>query len=266
MVILEKATPALSADRQVPALVRAKRILDELSAEGRPKGVSELARSLGLPKSSIHGLCKTLAELGVLARIGPNQFAVGPHVLSWANAFQSQSSLTAEFQRLSMETPLLKDEALNLTVLSGNTVLYVACKSGASPLGVSFRVGMSLPAVFTATGKAMMSTFSDEEVEARSEPTWPAPLTRSSVRSLKDFKRELAETRERGYSIDNGQLREGMFCFGAPVFDANSRTAVAGLAVGMLSVDVTEATIERYGGELAALAQELSRRLGAAPG
>src|SRR5690349_9429540 len=82
---------AVHAGRQVPALVRAKRILDHLSVDGRTEGVSELARSLELPKSTIHGLCKTLADLGVLARVGPAQFSIGPHVLAWANAFQSQS-------------------------------------------------------------------------------------------------------------------------------------------------------------------------------
>lgn len=257
--------PPASSSRQVPALVRAKRILDHLSVDGRTEGVSELARSLGLPKSSIHGLCKTLADLGVLARVGPNQFSIGPHVLAWANAFQSQSSLITEFQRLSMGTTL-KDEALNLTVLSGSSVLYVACRSGSSPLGLSFRTGMSLPAVFTATGKAMMSTFPTDQVEALCAPNWPKLLTRSSVRSLKAFRRELDEVRQRGYSIDNGQLREGMFCFGAPVFGADSRTAIAGLAVGLLSVDVTDETFERYGNAVARLASELSRRLGAAQG
>ena len=256
-----KASPPY---RQVPALVRAKRILDHLSVDGRLSGVSELARSLSLPKSSIHGICKTLADLGVLARAGPNQFAIGPHVLAWSNAFQSQSSLTAEFQRMSMGDGPLSDEALNLTVLSGNSVLYVACRNGSSPLGLSFRTGMSLPAVFTATGKAMLSTYPSREVDSLFEGNWPKPMTRSSVRSLTALKRELAEVRQRGYSIDNGQLREGMFCFGAPVFAPDSKNAIAGLAVGLLSVDVNDDTFERYGNAVSEFAGELSRRLGAA--
>ena len=250
------------ADGQVPALVRAARILDTLAADSQPKGVSELARDLDLPKSSIHGLCRTLADLGLLARAGANQYSIGPHVLSWANAFQSQSSLTMQFQLVCGETQKLKGEALNLTVLSGASVLYVACRPGSSPLGVSFRVGMSLPALFTATGKAIMSTMQPDEVDRVIGPKWPAPMTRSSVRDRAALQVELEKTRERGYSIDDGQLREGMYCFGAPVFSAGSRTAIAGLAVGMLSAEVTPAVAERVGGDLAALAGELSSRLG----
>lgn len=247
----------------MPALVRAKQILDHLSADGRLEGISELARSLDLPKSSIHGLCKTLAEQNVLARVGPNQFAIGPHVLVWANAFQNHSSLTAEFQRLAMEDGPLSGEALNLTVMSGTSVIYVACQNGASPLGLSFRTGMSLPAVFTATGKAMLSTYPSREVEALFEDGWPDPITRNSVRSLTAFKREIKEIRNRGFSIDNGQLRDGMYCFGAPVFSASGQTAIAGLAVGLLSVDVNKETHDRYGEAVSMFASELSRRLGA---
>jgi DNA-binding IclR family transcriptional regulator len=255
---------ASSASRQVPALVRAKRMLDHLSVDGRAEGVSELARALGLPKSTIHGLCKTLADLGILARVGSAQFSIGPHVLAWANAFQSQNSLVAEFQRLTMgRRAILKDESLNLSVLSGNSVLYVACRNGSSPLGLSFRTGMSLPAVFTATGKAMLSTFPIEDVQELLGGSWPKPFSRSSVRSFKAFRHELDEVRRRGYSIDNGQLREGMFCFGAPVFAAGSDRAIAGIAVGLLTVEVTGDTAARYGADVQRLAAELSRRLGA---
>lgn len=251
-----------SASRQVPSIVRAARILDELSS-GKPRGVSELARELGLPKSSIHGLCQTLADLGILARAGANQFSVGPHVLKWANAFQNQSSLTVEFERLCAETALLEREALNLSVLTGDTVTYVACKAGTRPLGVSFSVGMSLPAAFTATGKAMMSTMTSGEIDAIvGTDGWPAPITPASIRSRAELEIELAETRQRGYSIEKGQLREGMLCIGTPVFAANSSSAIAGLAVGLLSAEVTTELLERLGKELVTLGSQLSSRLG----
>jgi hypothetical protein len=54
-----------------------------------------------------------------------------------------------------------------------------------------------------------------------------------------------------------------MFCFGAPVFGTGSNKAIAGLAVGLLSVEVTGETARRYGADVRRLAEELSRRLGA---
>jgi DNA-binding IclR family transcriptional regulator len=111
----------------------------------------------------------------------------------------------------------------------------------------------------------MLSTYPAQEVEAIFGTSWNKPLTRTSVRSLRAFKRELEEIRERGYSIDDGQLREGMHCFGAPVFGAGSKAAIAGLAVGLLSVEVSKDNANRYGDDIARFAEELSRRLGASP-
>lgn len=248
--------------KAVPALVRTKKILDALSTGGKPKGVSELARMLDLPKSTVHGLCHTLVDLGLMMRVGPSQFAVGPHVLSWANAFEGQSDLTQEFMRIAEATDLVSKEAINLSILTGQEVMYVACRRGTDPLGVSFRPGVRLPAPFTATGKAMMSTMQPAAVERILAGEWPALWTKRSVPDLKSFMRELEETRARGYSIDDGQLRDSMVCFGAPVFNATDEHAVAGIAIGLLSGDASEASTTRVSHAVRSLASKLSHRLG----
>lgn len=257
---------ASTLGKPVPALVRATRILDAMSSDVRPKGISELARSLALPKSTVHGLCRTLVELGLLLRVGPSQFAIGPHVLAWANAFQSQSDLTVEFTRIWDELKAFPRETVTLSVLSGTEVLYIACRNGANALGVSFRVGMRLPAAFTATGKAMLATMPDSHVRRIFSGAWPEPMSRRSVRSVKELVKELEGTRERGFSIDNGQTREGAYCFGAPVFDASGSIAVAGVAVALLAIDVNEERTAQAGKAIRTVAASLSRRLGAAPG
>src|SRR6185437_8357787 len=117
--------------------------------------------------------------------------------LSWANAFEGQSDLTQEFMRIAdtIDPELVSKEAINLSILTGAEVMYIACRRGTDPLGVSFRPGVRLPAPFTATGKAMMSTMQPEAVESIMGNAWPAPMTKTSVLSLDAFMRELEETR-----------------------------------------------------------------------
>lgn len=253
---------ASTAGKPVPALVRATRILDAMSSDSRPKGISELSRALALPKSTVHGLCRTLVELGLLLRVGPSQFAIGPHVLAWASAFQNQSDLTVEFTRIWDELKAFPDETVTLSVLSGTDVLYVACRNGTNPLGVSFKIGMRLPAPFTATGKAMLATMPDSQVRRVFASGWPEPMSRRSVKSVAELLDELDETRNRGFAIDNGQTREGACCFGAPVFDASGSIAVAGVAVAFLAVDVNADRIAAAGKAIRTVAASLSHRLG----
>ena len=64
-------TAAAEADSLAPAVSRAARILEVLAeSNGEPVGPSELARRLGLPKSSIANICGALADAGLVRRIG----------------------------------------------------------------------------------------------------------------------------------------------------------------------------------------------------
>ncbi len=259
-------TEGVTAIRPVPALVRATRILDALSRDGRPQGISALARSLELPKSTVHGICRTLAELGLLLRVGPTQFTMGPHVLGWANAFQSQSDLTVEFTRVWDELQAFPRDTVTLSVLSGTDVLYLGCRNGVNALGVSFKVGMRLPAPFTATGKAMLATMQESRVRTIFAESWPAPMSPTSVRNVDALLNELETTRQRGFAVDNGQTREGAYCFGAPVFDGSGNDiAIGGVAVALLATDVNEDSTLEAGKAIRMVAARLSRRLGANP-
>jgi DNA-binding IclR family transcriptional regulator len=76
--------------------------------------------------------------------------------------------------------------------------------------------------------------------------------------------RELEECRLRGFSIDNEQTLEGMYCFGTPVRDSTN-LAVAGIAVSVLATRVNKSMIEHAAQGIKTMAEELSRRLGANP-
>lgn len=246
----------------VPAVVRAKVILDFVARSQQAPHVSEISRQLDIPKSSVHGLCNTLVALDLLSRQGPGRFGLGGHLMAWANAFAAKSDMIGSFLRLWEETPELQEHTVTLSTLDGADVTYIACKEGKDPLGITFRVGMRLPAAFTATGKAMLSTHEPGAVEILYAKGMPEPLTRTSVRSIGDLSREIALTRKRGYSIDNGQVRDGMYCFGAPIVGFSSPRAIGGIAISVLEGEVNTGTERTLGGLARACAEKLSRTLG----
>jgi DNA-binding IclR family transcriptional regulator len=246
----------------VPALVRASRVLDTVMAAEQPLTLSALARQLNLPKSTVHGICRTLTDLGLLVQRNNNSYRIGPHVMRWASAFLAQTDLTTEFAALWDNNNILPSETITLSVLDGRDVTYIGCRNSQSPLGIMFRLGMRLPAPFTATGKAILSTMSDREVMALFANTFPAPLTPRSVKDIDSLLLELAECRRRGFSIDDEQTCEGMYCFGTAVRDATNR-AVAGIAVSLLANRISDATIVLAAKSISKIAQQLSIRLGA---
>lgn len=247
-----------------PAVLKASRVLDVLSQATAPLSLAELARLVDMPKSSLHTICNTLTHLRLVKRTETGHMALGPHLMSWANAFLARSDVTQEFFAAWEEVNELPQETITLSVLDGSHVVYIACRNGTRPLGVTFRIGMRLPAPYTATGKAMLSTLPEQEIRNTFGKSWPQPLTPAGTPDLKSFLAELEEVRTRGYSIDDGEVRDGMHCFGAPVFDSNGRAAVAGVAVSLLSLEVDQQTQERAGRAIRKLADRLSERMGAA--
>lgn len=246
----------------VPALRRAVRILDHVGSANAPLTAAEITRALALPKSSAHGLISALLDLGLLDRASEGTYRLGPHIMRWASGFLGQSDLVGEFRRVFADVPALENYTITLTRLEGPDVVYLACRNSAAPLGFTFRIGMRLPAPFTATGKAMLSTFSPEKVRALLAGPWPERLTSNSTPSLPALLEEMEATRARGYSIDDGQIREGMVCIGIPVRDYTGGT-VAGIAISLLEAEASRERMDELGAGLQRIASALSTRLGA---
>jgi len=246
----------------VPALRRAVRILDFVSSSEGAPNAADLARAMAIPKSTAHGLLSAMVELGLLARSQEGAFRLGSHLMHWADKFLSQQDIVGEFQKHFMGSADLVEHTVTLTVLEGSEVVYLSCRNSNKPLGFTFRIGMRLPAVFTATGKAQLGTFTDQELESLLHGQWPEPMTRSSVRSLQEFKQELRTVRERGYSIDDGQIREGMICLGAAIRDFSGRS-IGGVAVSLIESEAAPHVLDRVGSQLRRTAERLSGRFGA---
>jgi DNA-binding IclR family transcriptional regulator len=250
-----------SATGSVPALRRAVRILDFVGSTDSPPNAAEIARALGLPKSTAHGLISAMVDLDLLSRLPGGTFRMGPQLMRWTSDFLGQFDLVEEFQRYFTQRDDFRSYSVTLTTLEDRDVVYLACRNSDAPLGFTFRIGMRLPAVFTATGKVMLSSRTDAELMRLYGDEWPEPLTRRGTSSLVAFLAEAEQIRSRGYSVDDGQVREGMVCVGASVCDFSGKP-VAGIAISLLEQEARPDAIEQLGMRLRSVARDLSGRLG----
>lgn len=251
------------AKSKAPAVERTISILNALSGEKRGASLTELAAHLSLPKSSVHGICAELERHQIIQKGEKGQITIGAGVMRWASGFLNDLDVTQEFYKLWESEPSLKKETVILSVLNGAHITYIACRNGQQSLGISFRIGMQIPACFTATGKAMLSTMPDELIRSRFEQeAWPAPLTSAGPTSIDQLLDEVQLCRLKGYSRERGEIRAGIMGIGAPVYSAQEEFAVAGMAVSLVDKDLTTEKIENMGNHIRSLANKLSQRLG----
>ena len=144
--------------RTVPAVARAARLLDVLAAAADPMRLAVLAKALELPRSTVHGLCATLVDAGLVTRFQDGTYHLGVRIMDLAHAYLARTDLTVEFAKiLSSEAPI-PEESVVLSVLDGADIVYVACRNGSRPFGFNFRFGMRLPANCAASGRLLSVT------------------------------------------------------------------------------------------------------------
>ncbi len=246
----------------VPALDRSIAIVNTVCHATTPLTAAEITRILALPRSSAHTLLAALVEQGLLSKNTQQRYFLGTHLMHWASGFLRQQDIVSAFQNEVVTLPELSQFSLTLSMLEDTEVICMACHNGDEHLGFTFQIGLRLPAAFAATGKALLSTMSDDEVKARFSNYDFKGLTPYSTANYATLIKALKTTRQRGYSIDDREIRDGMFCIGVAVFDHTNR-ARNGIALSMQKAEATPKTVKRLGKQLTILAKNLSQQLGA---
>src|SRR3954466_15899736 len=115
----------MSTDREAepaslaPAVTRAALILDVLAEQAsQPVGPTELARRLGLPKSSIANICGALADAGLVRRISTGS-ALGRRRAEPGGAYLADVDQVQEFYEASRRLPAGSEETVQFAVLDG---------------------------------------------------------------------------------------------------------------------------------------------------
>lgn len=258
------ATDAPAATDQTPsspapAVTRAVALLDELARAEEPLGLSDIARRLGIAKSSAANLCVALEESALIRRV-ETRFTLGHKVVELAGSYLRKVDLLSEFHGLARSLPTVSSETMLLGLLDGADVLYLARHDGTQPIRLASDVGRRMPAVCTALGKAMLATLSTDEIVKRVGNLAPFPvLAPNGAQNLGELLDDIERTRQRGYAFDDEENTVGVCClaFALPGGGSPPHAVSATLLKARLNERHREHLVE----DLRTLAQGLPKRL-----
>ena len=244
----------------VPALDKTFQILDLITASQQPLTAAHIAKELKLPRSSTHNILQSLLGKHVIYKDSDSRFHLGSYLLYWAGKYEQQQGVIQLFKDLIVRYPTLMQHTVTLSKLDLGEVVFLACHESPAPLGFTFRAGVRVPAVFSATGKAMLSTLPMHNIKSLYEGIFPEPMTPNGVSNFETLADEIAAIKKSRISLDDGQLRDGMYCLGTYVRNA-SGNAVAGMAVSFLQAEY-ESKRDEVSMVLIELAKQMEQRLG----
>jgi len=248
-----------AGDSLAPAVTRASAILDVLAENGSiALGPSELARRLGLPKSSIANICGALADVGLLRRVGTG-FALGRRLAELGGAYLVAVDLVQEFYEACRRLPVGSEETVQLAVLDGLEMTYLARHDGRQPVRLSSQIGRRLPATSTATGKAALASLDERELERRLAGLTILPATTPKAhRSVDSLLADLTQVRQRGYAFDDEETIEGVVCYGVVVAGRQPGEGPHAASITLLKARATDERVPALLTDLRSLADQLA--------
>ncbi len=237
-----------AADRQrdlldgnaVRSVDRAAALLLALGECAGEAGVTELARRLGLHKSTASRLLATLERRGLVEQDEESgKYRLGLIVIRLAERAERTLDLKGiarpELERLARATR----ETVTLGILDGDAFLTVAQVDGPNMVACPDWTGRTTPLHCVASGKVLLAAMAERDVLRIARPGLAAPTERTITR-LEPLLEELARVRRRGYATAFSEWIEGTNGIAVPVLDARARV-VASLAVWGPAFRVTPA-------------------------
>ncbi|MGD9186936.1 MAG: IclR family transcriptional regulator [Desulfobacteraceae bacterium] len=244
---------------RVPALYRCFAILELLSQADDFPGNNEIARRLGLNKSTVSNTMHTLADLGVLEIRSDGKFIFGPRFYLLANMAGKRSELqqTAHpyLGKINRATKL----STFLGIRSGNCSMLIDKADSQVDIKVSSEIGMKMPPLAGAGIKAMLSQLSDREIDRVLSESELKRFTPNSITKKSNYKREVASVRSEGIALDMEEYIEGLVAVGIPVRTYSETIQAAIWAVG-LKRQLTEEKLGPIKQYLSRIEKEINQR------
>ena len=204
-------------ESKAPAISRAAAVLRLLGKSETPLGLNAIARELGLnPSTALYVLRALAAEELVSFDADTKRYALEAGVLTlarqWLRRNQFPDLAQPPLDRLASTFGVTM---LGVQILGLDHIVTVAA-SQAGSFQLSVQVGSRFPALLSATGRCI-AAFGG----------WPeAP-------SYAQWRQQVAETRQQGFGVDEGNYISGVTVLAAPVWKASARPSHALVAVGI---------------------------------
>ena len=241
---------------------KACRLLDLLGEAPQGLAVSEIARQVGLVKSTTHRLLTTLMKRGFVEQdAASGHYKLGYKVLDLGMKLLSAIDLRREAAPLLQALALRVNEAVHLAHQDGGEIVYIDKVESTNTIRMHSRIGTRVPVHATALGKVMLAFQSSDEANALIDRCGLAAKTAHTITDRTRFLRALAETRTRGYAFDLEENEPGVCCVAAPIRDSSGRVAAA-CSVSGPSLRMTPERLAELVPDVTQTAALISERLG----
>jgi DNA-binding IclR family transcriptional regulator len=215
-------------DYTLSSVRNALRLLCAFTPAEPELGVSELARRLGVGKSTVHRLLGTLKDEGFVEQNpATGRYALGLRLLDLGAQAAARLDLHESAAPYMDDLRNRTGETVHIAVLDGVEVVDVERRESPRTLRLFGRIGRRNPAHSTSTGKVLLAFLPPDELDRRLSGLVLEQRTRNTITDHALLREELAKVRGRGYAMNVNENQIGMAAIAAPIRDASGEVVAA---------------------------------------
>jgi DNA-binding IclR family transcriptional regulator len=212
-------------------------------------GVTEIAQLLNEPKSTVHELLSSLAQLGWLARTDKGRYRLGSAFFGYSLTALRTWPHRDDIHRVLQGLAERFGEMAQVGVLVNGEVLSVDIVIGPNRAGqLPTPVGAIFPAHALATGKVLLAHEPWDKVHEHLSRRGLNAYTQNTVTQFDQLQTELAQVQQQGYAISQSEFMRDWSAVAAPIRGKNGviasvSTLVSASRFPMLSNELLAAVI-----------------------
>lgn len=230
-------------------LIKADQIIEFLYGSGEPQTLASIAQNTGLTRPTALKILDTLEQIGyVLKNKKTRTYSIGFKLIKYSTKEMHELDLEAHVTDYLGELHDQFDETVHLGVFQNDRIVTVHKFQSSRPVVcVSSSVGDTKDLYSSGMGKAVLAELDKKRLSSYIAGHEFVPKTERTIAGPEELLAELEEVRSRGYSIDNEENEEGVYCLGASIVHTSSEGQHIPLGAFSISIPVFRANEETVG-------------------
>lgn len=246
---------------ELNSVKNALKILKAFKINAHQKGVLDLADELGISKSSVHRLLKTLESEGFVTKAKNNaKYELGMSLIELNTIYLKHLDIYDVTLESMMKLVTLTGETSHLAILENDAIVYLNKLSNQQSVEVESHIGHSNYIHCTASGRVLLAYSSTATINRIMEQ----PLMRFTRNTIVDahlLLKELQNTKKIGYAVVQGEYRANMTSIALPIKNLQGKV-IAALNIVAPTNRLTEEKINYYVRLLREESSKITKKIG----
>ncbi|MFB6466371.1 IclR family transcriptional regulator [Cytobacillus sp. Hz8] len=246
----------------IQSVQRALQILDLFDEQTTELQIKEISERMGLHKSTLHSLLKTLQEERYIDQNPENgKYKLGMKLVERGNLVTSTIDIRKSSKKYLQDLSEKTGQTVHLGILDGKEGVYIDKVEGALALIRYSRIGKRIPLHSTAVGKVLLAFRAPEEIDRLLDNYKFTQHTSNTITDEKELLDELEKIRLQGFAVDDEENEQGVRCIAVPILNYEHRV-IAAISMSTLIARVNIRELDQYIALLKQAGKELSEQLG----